>query len=263
MKYLGLFLLVSMVVSCGVEQTTSSSSSTSSSSVGDCLDSSFGSGVPDWIKNNFDCVQVSVVGSSYKFVTNDVPMHNSAYFPSDHSRYLATMDSGRSVNPNEISAQNYTMYIPISPNTVATTTDMNAIGVATDGVVFYNNQAASPDTLANEVATLDPANGHPTNTGSYHYHINPDEITNDDSNLIGIARDGYAVFGEKCPTDGNLPGVGTSSLDSYNGHTSNTGVTGLGTIYHYHLNDESGDGVSTVIVVGDSYRGSPGTMTNN
>ena len=202
---------------------------------------------------------MSVSGSYYKFVTNDVPMHNSAYFPTDHSRYVATMDTGRSVNPNQISEQNYTMYIPITPNTTATTTDMNAIGVASDGVVFYNNQAASPDTLANEVATLDPANGHPTNTGSYHYHVQPDEITNDDDSLIGIARDGYSVFGRKCPSTSNYP----SDLDSYNGHTAATGITGLGTIYHYHLNDESGDGVSEVIVVGDSYRGAPGTMSNN
>lgn len=224
-----------------------------------CLSSSFGSGVPDWIANNFDCVQVTSDGTYYTFTTNDVPEHKSAYFDTDHENYTSEMPSGRSVNPNQIGEQNYVFTIPVNPTAGAgVATDMNAIGVATDGVVFFNNQAASPDTLEDEVETLDTANGHPTDVGAYHYHIEPVEITDDDTNLIGVLRDGFPVFGQKCPATNTYP----SDLDTKNGHTANTGISGLGTIYHYHVADMAGDSVSTAVIT-DTYNGTPGSMTNN
>jgi len=257
---------LALIISCnGTTTNKSSSSETSStgSSVGNCLTKSFGAGVPGWISDNFDCVQVTVSGGNYVFVTNDIPEHNSAYFPSSDNRYTSAMPSGRNVNPNNISEQSYTLTIPSSPSASGgVATSGNAIGVAIDGIVFYNNQAAAPDTLANEVATLDTANGHPTAGGAYHYHVEPTEITDNDSKLIGVMRDGYPIFGKKCPTDGNLPGVGSPALDAHNGHTSNTGITGLSTIYHYHLGDISGDGVTDVVVT-DEYYGTPGTMVHN
>lgn len=173
------------------------------------------------------------------------------------------MPSGRSVNPNQISEQSYTLTIPSSPaSSGGVATSGNAIGVAIDGVVFFNNEAAAPDTLSDEVDTLDTANAHPTGSGAYHYHIEPTEITSDDAKLIGILRDGYPVFGRKCPETNDYPGTGTAALDSYNGHTANTNITGLGTIYHYHLADMSGDGVTETVVT-DTYYGTPGSMVNN
>lgn len=248
------------LTACGTTDSTSSSDG-DDSGVGSCLSKSFGSGVPDWIADNFDCVQVTKSGSYYVFKTNDIPEHDSAYFPDDDSRYTSSMPSGRSTNPNEISEQSYTFTIPVTPaSSGGTATSGDAIGVAVDGVVFYNNEAAAPDTLANEIATLDTANAHPTNTGSYHYHIEPTEITDDDTKIIGILRDGYPVFGRKCPSTNTYP----SDLDTYNGHTADTGISGLDTIYHYHVADiasDDSDGVSEPVIT-DTYYGTPGSMNH-
>lgn len=278
MKTLIIFLSFISLVSCNMSAPTNASrrsteggstgggTSGGSTGVGNCTSTSFGFGVPDWIQDNFNCVRVTIDGSNYKFETNDIPMHNSAYFPTDDSRYESSMPVGRAVNPNQISEQNYTFLIPITPVFGSgTATSLDAIGVATDGVVFYNNEAAPGDTLAAEIATLDNANAHPTNTGSYHYHIEPVEITNNDSKLIGVLRDGFPVFGRKCPATNDYPGNNGDSLDNFNGHIADTGITGLGTIYHYHVYDigtDDGDGISEPVIT-DTYRGIPGTMTNN
>jgi hypothetical protein len=220
--------------------------------------------IPAWITDNFSSnVTVTCSGSSYTFTTDDVPNHQSAYFETSDSRYTSTMPTGRNVNPNKISEQSYTFTIPTSPspssNGVAT--EYNAIGVATDGVVFFNNEAAAPQTLADEISSLDTANGHPTNVGAYHYHIEPVEITDDDASLIGILRDGYPVFGKRCPSTNEAP----TDLDDFNGHESDTGIEGLGTTYHYHVADiasDDGDGVSEPVIT-NTYYGTPGNMVHN
>lgn len=252
-------LLSSLIVfnGCTPDGGSSSGSSDDNNDLGNCLDKDFGSDVPDWIANNFDCVQVTKSGSNYVFKTNNIPMHNSAYFDESDSRYESDMPTGRQVNPNKIDEVNYTFTIPVNPSSGDNvSTDYNAIGVAIDGLVFFNNQAAAPDTLSNEVATLDNGNGHPTDIGAYHYHIEPLEITDNDTKLIGILRDGYAVFGKKCPSTNTAP----SDLDSNNGHTADTGITGLDTVYHYHLGVLSGDGVDEEVIT-DTYYGSPGSMS--
>ena len=227
-----------------------------------CLTKSFATGVPQWISDNFDCVQVTVSGSNLLLTTNDVPNHNSAYFSSTDSRYEA-VPSGNTANPNAISAQNYQMTVPGTPAVAAAATDtaMDAIGIATNGVVFYNNEAAPGDSLEAEVSSFDNYNGHPTNTGSYHYHIEPTYLTNDGADLIGVLMDGFAVFGRKCPSTSTYP----TDLDTNNGHTADTGVTGLGSIYHYHVADLTGtadDGIAIPVITG-SYAGTPGSFTNN
>src|SRR5690606_20812154 len=37
----------------------------------------FALGIPDWIKDNFTCVQVTDDGTNYVFATEDVPSYNS------------------------------------------------------------------------------------------------------------------------------------------------------------------------------------------
>lgn len=258
-----LLLIIIGITSCAK---TEDAETASASSVGNCTSKSFGTGVPDWIADNFKCVQVSVVGSNYQFITNDIPEHNSAYFPSNDSRYISTMPTGRAVNPNNIEEQSYTFNIPTGPVAGAgSATSGDAIGVSIDGVVFFNNEAAAPDTLANEIATLDTANAHPTGNGSYHYHIEPVEISDNDVKLIGVLRDGFPVFGRKCPATNDYPGNNADSLDTKNGHIAATGIVGLGTIYHYHVADiasDDGDGVSEPVIT-DTYNGSPGTMVHN
>lgn len=241
-----------VVQACSTE---SEESDSSSSSIGSCTSNYFGAGVPAWISSNFSCANVVVSGAFYVFTVNDIPNHNSYYFGSSDSRY-ESMSGG---NPNVISEQNYTFNIPITPNTTGQSTTGDAIGVATNGVVFFNDEAAPGDTLAAEVSTFDALAGHPTGGGVYHYHSEPTYLSSNDANIIGVLRDGYAVFGQLCPDNNLSPGSGTAALDGNNGHTANTRVTGLGSIYHYHIND-LGQGIK--VVTGDYY-GAPGTFTNN
>lgn len=253
-----------------------SSSSTSSS----CT-TTFGTGVADWVKNSFTCVQVSVSGTNYVFKTTSVPTYKSYYFGSTSSLYESSLYASTNYgNPNKILAQNYSFTIPVTnTNTSAPSTPYSAIGVATNGIVLYNDQAAPGDSLSTEYNTFDTAQGHPTNTGSYHYHVEPPKISNSDTKLVGIALDGYLLFGKyhnstdtsstnntsgftlggassstKCTsTPNDLPST-WSELANYRSTTSHTSSNS----YHYHVNN--GSGVNAILLSG-KYIGTSGSLT--
>lgn len=176
-----------VAISCG----TSDSGSTTTG----CT-TSIDSGAAAWVSSNFKCVTLSKSGTNYVFNTQDVPQYDSYYFGSTDSRYEA-IPSGNSGNPNKISTQNYTLTIPANPTlgTSASATAMDAVGIAVNGLLIFNNQANAPDTLANELATMDSANGHPTGSGVYHMHSEPLKITNNDAKLVGVMRDGFPIYG--------------------------------------------------------------------
>ncbi len=169
-------------------------------------------------------------GSSVTIETDSIPDYKSYYFGSSSPNYDASTTPSNP-NPNRIIAQGYTFTLPYRPAKKASSsaTPMGPVGVTTNGVVIYNNQAAPPDNIMNEVATFDTYTGHPTNTGSYHYHLEPTSITNNDSALVGVMLDGFPIYGRK-DTDGSTP----SNLDNCNGHTGVTQDFPEG-IYHYHI----------------------------
>lgn len=243
----------------------------STSSTSASCTTTIGTGVADWVKNSFTCVTVSVSGSNYVFKSTSVPNYNSYYFGSSSSSYesslYATTNYG---NPNLISAQSVSLTIPISTtNATATATSYGTIGLATNGISLYNDQAAPGDSLSTEYATFDTAQGHPTNTGSYHYHVEPPKISNSDTKLVGILQDGYLVFGKyhnasdtsstnntsgftlssatsstKCTsTPNDLPST-WSELANYRSTTGHTSSNS----YHYHVNN--GSGVNGIIISG-------------
>ncbi|EMY68988.1 YHYH protein [Leptospira vanthielii] len=220
----------------------------------------FGAGVPEWIQTSFTCVTVSVSGSNYVFKFNSVPTYKSIYWGSSNSNYESTMyvNSGQSnsANPNLIKSQNYTLTVPINnQNTTATTSGFGMIGVSTNGIAIYNDQAAPGDALTTEYYTFDSAQGHPTNTGAYHYHVEPPKISNNDSKLVGIAKDGYLIFGKKhdtttagLTTGFTLGGVNSSTKCTDAGSSTSVPTTWAGaanyntiktanTRHHYHVNN--------------------------
>ena len=93
-------------------------------------------------------------------------------------------------NPNKITAMNYTFTLPRFPEAATNNegTPFGPMGVSINSVVFYNQQAAPGDDILEELNTFDQYEGHPTNTGSYHYHIEPTWLTEikGDSSFLGL-----------------------------------------------------------------------------
>jgi hypothetical protein len=200
----------------------------------------------------FDCsVTLSKSSTNVVMATKSVPLYKSVYYGSGHAMYEA--DSViQKVNPNKIIEQGYSMTVPMSPQAASSTTatGMDAIGVSTGGVVFYNNAAAPGDSLTAEMASFDKCRAHPTSTGSYHNHTEPFALTYDSSEFIGVMMDGFPIFGKR-DASGDAP----TDLDSCNGHTGTTAYSTTAT-YHYHATD------ADPFLIG-CYKGTKGTLTNS
>ncbi|MCE9501600.1 MAG: YHYH protein [Leptospira sp.] len=238
------------------------------------------SDAPCWMKENFHCVTITISGTDYKIVTNNLPPYLSAYYSgaASNSSFTESMGSGRTKNPNTISSQSITMTIPQTPTCqtnldVAMGQGLDVLGITTYGVAIFNNQAAPGDSLATEYQTMDQSEGHPQNTGKYHHHTEPYKLTtslgtsvigNDNGatftvanttstgqELIGIMLDGYPIYGKKAQ-DGTTP-----SLES-NSHTRQCTTTHFpGGTYCYHVGD--GTGVASYMI-GSFFRGKKGTV---
>ncbi len=231
---------------------------------------SMDSSLPDWIKNNFTCATGTVSGSNYVFTSLNLPNTNSFYYTTASPLYEALPSGNNSAGTNVISAQPFTYTIPASPtqNTgtlTSTQAGQASIGLTRNGLAMFNNAAAPGDTLASEVATFDNFNGHPQSSGIYHHHAQPLNITNEDSSLVGIALDGYPVYGRKCDNGTSSTGddftpdsTGTNVLDSLHGHTSAT-VHFPGGTYHYHAAQDST--ATIVTLMGSSFYGITGSTS--
>ena len=121
------------------------------------------------------------------------PNHPTATFP----------NSG---NPNTIRVQSFTFRLPLEPRKAAEITrlPMGPIGVALNGVVFFNpfGQGGMNAVEGYSEVWLDSCCGHPQETGVYHYHKYPTCVKSpfaDDgkrhSPVIGFAFDGFPIHG--------------------------------------------------------------------
>jgi hypothetical protein len=156
------------------------------------------------------------------------PNHPTATFP----------NSG---NPNTIRVQDFTFRLPLVPRRAAQITrlPMGPIGVALNGVVFFNpfEQGGMNAVEGYSEVWLDSCCGHPQQTGVYHYHKYPTCVKSpfaDDgtehSPVIGFAFDGYPIHGpyESAGTMA-MDLEGDRGLDVCNGHEDDTRG------YHYHV----------------------------
>ena len=190
---------------------------------------------------------------------NALPDHKSVYYPIANPLYEAfsgTTFNGVTFmkNPNTIATQNITLKIPVNPVVAAThaTTPMGVMGVALNGIPFFNQYAAGGSPLTNEISGFDQWWGHPQNTGMYHYHVEPKYLTTvkaTNSSLMGFLLDGFPVYGPK-ETNGSDP----TGLDVYHGHTHVTVDYPAG-IYHYHIS------TAAPYINGNGFYGTPGTVT--
>jgi len=241
-----------MVIAIGTVVACSSDDESTSSDCVSGISTQVDTSLPSWIQDNFKCQTVAVSGSNYTFYTTDQPNHASYYWGTSSSLY-EDMPSGNMANNNSITAQTYTLTIPATPDSGASATSTSVMGVAVNGAIIYNNAAAPGSTLAAEADGFDNANGHPDSSGTYHYHVEPTKISNDDSALIGIALDGYAIYGKK-DSDGTTP----IDLDSNHGHTTTTTHFTTAT-YHYHVATDSTAGIVTLL--GDNFKGTKGSVS--
>ena len=193
--------------------------------------------------------------------TKDLPDHKSAYYPTTnplHETYSGTTFGGFSFvkNPNSIIEQSGTFKIPLHPalNPTHSATPLGPIGIALDGVPFFNQYAGPSQPLTGEIASFDQYYGHPQQSGVYHYHVEPLYLTtvrSTKSGLMGFLLDGFPVYGPK-EEDGT--DVSSSLLDVYHGHTHATVDYPNGT-YHYHFTPDA------PYLNGSGFYGTPGTVS--
>jgi hypothetical protein len=199
-------------------------------------------------------VSAKIDGDYLVVTTTTVPDHKSPYFANTDSRYEANTDAAFRKAPNTIVEGNVTFKIPIKPfkATSSQATNLGAIGVALNGVPFFNQYAANNAPLTNEVLGFDQYNGHPQQQGQYHYHVEPKYITakKGKAGLLGFLLDGFPVYGPE--SIGKT--LTTKDLDAFHGRTSVTTEYPNG-IYQYVITADD------PYINGSGYYGTPGTVT--
>ncbi len=204
-----------------------------------------------------DSVTITVEGNTLVLRTKDVPDHKSAYFPTSDARYQAYNGTNPlfSINPNRIATQSITFRIPLNPTSATTksATPLGPIGISLNGVVFFNQYAGPNQPLTNEINSFDQANGHPQQSGQYHYHIEPLRLTDlyGKDALLGFLLDGFPVYG---PVEGGRT-LTNADLDIYHGHSAVTKEYPNG-IYHYHIT------AADPYINGSGFYGVAGTVGN-
>ncbi len=247
-----------------------------------CMDSN----LPTWIKNNFKCAIGYVSGTNYVFKSQNVPNTKSYYYTAYSGTNNTTVNtsyplydslpSGNSkAGTNVISTQNLSYTIPVTASkgsgTDSTQGGLVSIGITVNGLAIFNNAAAPPDNLSVEALTFDNFQGHPQSSGVYHHHAAVPKICDgasstsnsgacNNSTLIGIILDGYALYGQKCDNGtASTSDDFTPTLDSLHGHTAVTQHFTTAT-YHYHY---ASDPTATIYtLMGSFFYGNKGSVSN-
>ena len=195
------------------------------------------------------------------------PDHVSPYWNPDNSSglYVApgpeTTESRMSPGFIESYTNKYFLTVPVSPAKAATTTatSLGPIGLAITGAPIFN-QSEGPVDLSTGVASGFDNYGAHTGPQVYHYHTELTPISNNDSKLIAILRDGFFLFGRKCASTDSNP----TNLDASNGHTSATQYNST-PYYHYHIKNSiyfTVNGKDHYILFDGAYQGTPASITN-
>ena len=218
--------------------------------------------VPAVYKKIYGATSITNYGTYITINVKDLPDHKSPYYPTTNSLYQSysglTFGGFNFVkNPNSIVEQSGTFKIPLNPKeaTIHAATPLGAIGIALNGVPFFN-QYAGPNNqeLKGEMATFDQFYGHPQQSGVYHYHVEPLHLTtvkSTKSGLLGFLLDGFPVYG---PQEETGSAVTNADLDVYHGHTHATVDYPKGT-YHYHFTTEA------PYLNGNGFYGTAGTVS--
>lgn len=217
--------------------------------------------VPAVYNKIYGATSITSDGTFIIIKTKDLPDHKSPYYATTNALYEAysgTTFSGVNFNknPNSIIEQSGTIKIPVNPKVDPShsATPLGPIGIALNGVAFFNQYAGPSQPLTNEITSFDKYYGHPQQSGMYHYHVEPLYLTtvkSTKSGLMGFLLDGFPVYGPQ-EEDGTI--VTNSLLDEYHGHTHKT-IDFASGIYHYHFTAEA------PYLNGSGFYGTPGTIS--
>ena len=235
-------------------------------SIVDC-DTNIDADVPAFYKTYFRCVDIWMDGGDVVIWSDGAPPHESAYYQNGALSVPWDNQGGSHFqNPNWIAAQDIEMTIPSNPVAKGITIDnalvditamtsneeysLGTIGVALNGVSEFNAAAAPGMDLYDEQWSFDLYEGHPQNTGVYHYHgrtpgplevlwdaglVSSTEPGQAEVELYGILCDGTLVLG--CTElDGSTPSDG--DFDAQNGHVhdiADATMTHFTDRYHTHV----------------------------
>lgn len=211
---------------------------------------------PAFYKNFTNGVNVSVDGNFVVISSKNLPDHKSPYYATTNAKYEAYNGTNPlfSLNPNRIAEQQFVLRIPIAPTRLTTPspTPLGPIGIALNGVAIFNQYAGPAQPLTGEINSFDQYNGHPQQSGMYHYHVEPTYLTRTSREaLVGVLLDGYPVYG---PIENGVA-VLTANLDAAHGHVGATKEFPQG-IYHYHTTSDA------PYINGTGFAGTPGTVVH-
>jgi len=216
--------------------------------------------VPDVYKKIYGATSITTDGTYVYIKTNGLPDHKSVYYPTSSKMYESFSGktfSGETFdrNPSYIAQQNYTFRIPLNPQQASfhRPTNLGPMGVAINGVAFFNQYAGNGRPLSFEKVSFDEWWGHPAPTNEYHYHVEPLYLTTvkvGKSALLGFLLDGFPVYGP----EENGATVTNDKLDAYHGHVGVTADYPQG-IYHYHIT------ATDPYINGNGFYGTPGSWT--
>ncbi|XP_063414316.1 uncharacterized protein LOC134696434 [Mytilus trossulus] len=139
------------------------------------------------------------------------------------------------VNPNDATNQKYNisiLKIPRYKNGAHGCVPMGMIGITRTGVAIFNplNVDMENAVEGQTQETFDSCDGHPTNTGSYHYHKIPDSCLykGEVDEFIGVALDGFPIYGPNASDANSL--LTSTDLDECHGREVNGA-------YRYHATE--------------------------
>jgi len=176
---------------------------------------------------------ISTVGDKRVFTLNDFPKHPTGIYPIGPSDAAYAFDK----NPSKISEQSMSFSIPKDPVLAAQAScAAGAVGVLLSGAVLFNAlDAPGRDAVAHE--TQDKCQGHPQESGVYHYHnvsscVEDKRDASGHSALVGYALDGFGIYGHYGEGGKELS---SDDLDECHGHTHEIVWNGKKVkMYHYH-----------------------------
>ncbi|MEM7610952.1 MAG: YHYH protein [Pseudomonadota bacterium] len=212
-------------------------------------------------------VTVALDGDEVVVEATGRPDHTSAYWNPDNASglYVApdpNITTASRMSPGYIEDYDnlFTLRVPASPTLAAnsTATSLGPVGIAVSGAPIFNDQEGPNIALALGVISGFDRNGAHTGPSTYHYHLEPVAITNDDDALVGIIADGFFLFGRRCYT---TPGAYPTDLDASGGHTSETQFSLGAEEYHYHIINETYLGAYYLLFAED-YQGTPSRISN-